>query len=405
MSLRNEIFSVRHKDNAKVIKILGIRLVVKDYISYLLWSKFIECFFKIKKNKVVLCNISSHQYSCNIKYIGNELISEKNLDLVFLYYGDTDQKLVPKEFRRVKYGSYSCLRELMTAKAWVFNSHSFLFGKGLKKRQGTLCFQTFHGSMGIKKIDADCIGVYKKLNWDKRQYISASNFDFLFTDSKLEGNIFRSAFWGFGEIKYLGKARDCIFYKKTDSASKVREFYKISKNQKIVLYAPTWRVSKSCNAYNIDVRAIKRALKARFNSDFVVLVRSHIHMKKDIFNALWGASAINASKYPDMQELMVASDVLISDYSSCLPEYVILKKPSFIYANDLETYENGFYYPLSILPSPLARDNYELVNNILNFNEAEFLKKADEFLQYCGHKDDANSAIRIKQFILEKINE
>ncbi len=82
-----------------------------------------------------------------------------------------------------------------------------------------------------------------------------------------------------------------------------------------------------------------------------------------------------------MQELLVAADVLISDYSSCLPEYVILKKPSFIYAVDLDQYNcsNGFYYPLSVLPSPIAEDNGELASNILRFNEELFLKKAEEF--------------------------
>ena len=106
-----------------------------------------------------------------------------------------------------------------------------------------------------------------------------------------------------------------------------------------------------------------------------------------------------------MQELLVAADVLISDYSSCLPEYTILKKPSFTYATDIENYEQGLYYPLTDLPSPLATDNYELINNVLNFDENLFKQKAEQFLIDKGHQDDENSCVRIVDFILEKMNE
>ena len=129
-------------------------------------------------------------------------------------------------------------------------------------------------------------------------------------------------------------------------------------------------------------------------------------MKKNIFNALYDENeVINASAYIDMQELLVAADVLISDYSSCVPEYTILKKPSFLYATDIEKYENGFYYPLTDLPSPLATDNYELINNVLNFDEKLFKQKDEQFLIDKGHQDDENSCVRIVDFILEKMNE
>ena len=70
-----------------------------------------------------------------------------------------------------------------------------------------------------------------------------------------------------------------------------------------------------------------------------------------------------------MQELFVAADVLISDYSSCLPEYCILKKKSFIYATDIDSYEPGFYFPLSDLPSPIAKNNYDTVSDRLKLQE------------------------------------
>lgn len=127
-------------------------------------------------------------------------------------------------------------------------------------------------------------------------------------------------------------------------------------------------------------------------------------MKKKIFSALYDSEeVINATNYPDMQELLAASDILISDYSSCLPEFIISRRPSFIYAADLEKYEDGFYYPLSTLPSPIAADNGELSDNILNFDYSEYKQKAEKFLEFAGYSDDINSAKRIIDFILDKI--
>ncbi len=283
----------------------------------------------------------------------------------------------------------------------------FPLKNGVVKNKETLYFQTWHGSMGIKKMDADAKNEYENLGWYKWQKMSAESFNYIFVDSDFEKNVYTSGFEGNGEILKLGKARDSIFYKDpTPYIEKVKEFYNIPKENKILLYAPTWRSDKRCNCYNIDIKALKKALNKRFGGDWSILIRAHYLMPKAIFKALYDENeVINASAYIDMQELLVAADVLISDYSSCVPEYTILKKPSFLYATDIEKYENGFYYPLTDLPSPLATDNYELINNVLNFDEKLFKQKAEQFLVDKGHQDDENSCVRIVDFILEKMNE
>lgn len=394
-----------------VFKFFGIKFKFKDEKKYILehiFCYFIDKFFKVRKNKIIFVNMTNFQFSDSPKYVAEELLKRKenNFDLVWFRNRGTDISLIPKEFRVVFYDSFRALYELMTAKVWLSNSHMLLpHKKGFRKNKETIYFQTFHGSMGIKKIDADAKNVYGGLGWLKWQKKSASDFDYLFTDSDFEKNVFTSAFWGMGNILMMGKPRDSIFYKDHKPyIEKVKDFYNIPYDNKIVLYAPTWRSDKRLNPYNIDIKLLKKSLKLRFGGSWSVLIRSHVNMRKDMFNALYDKNeVINATKYPDMQELLVAADVLISDYSSCIPEYVILKKPSFIYATDINNYNNGFYYPLSTLPCPIAEDNGELANNILNFDNDLFLKKADEFLIKMGHKDDANSCQRIVDLILEKM--
>ena len=401
-----------YKENKhKVFKLFGIKFKFKDEKKYILehiFCYFLNKFFKVQKNKMIFVNMTNFQFSDSPKYIAEELLKRRGnkFDLVWFINRGTDTTLIPNEFRVVFYDSFRALYELMTARVWLSNSHMLLpHKKGFRKNKETIYFQTFHGSMGIKRIDADAQNVYGDLGWLKWQKKSASDFDYLFTDSDFEKNVFTSAFWGNGKILMMGKARDSIFYKDPKPyIKKVKDFYNIPYDTKIVLYAPTWRSDKRLNPYNIDIKLLKKALKLRFGGNWSVLIRSHVNMRKDMFNALYDKNeVINVAKYPDMQELLVAADVLISDYSSCIPEYVILKKPSFIYATDINNYSNGFYYPLSTLPSPVAEDNGELVNNILNFDNDLFLKKADEFLIKMGHKDDANSCQRIVDLILEKM--
>ncbi len=407
-----KIFNIELNNKIR-ITFFGIRISLKRSGRYRiehLLCKIFSKFCKVDENKIVFINMMNWQYACNPKYIAEELLQRKidNLKLVWIVNSQTDKMLIPQQFKQIDYNSVKALYELAVSKVWITNAHSLLpFKKGFKKSKGTIFFQTHHGSMGIKKIDADAENVYKELGWLNWQKICAQNIDYLFTDSNFEAMVFKSALWGYGDIKIIGKARDSIFYKDpTPYIKKIKEYYNIPDENKICLYSPTWRPDKRNYCYNIDIISLKKALKKRFSGEWSILIRAHIHMEKKIFAALYDArEIINVSKYPDMQELLVASDILISDYSSCIPEYTILKKPSFIYAADMDEYNNnnGFYYPLNTLPSSIAADNYELINNILNFDEKLFKQKAEEFLIKMGHKDDENSCRRIVDFIMEKM--
>lgn len=403
-------------DTHIIITILGIKIKIRSFYSYpfaKLFCYLVSKFAKVKNNKIVFINMMDGKYNCNLKYIHQELekrLECKNLDLVWVQTTKLKKGDIPEGFRITKYTSLKCLYELMTAKAWISNAHMILaYKKGLQKNKNTIHFHTHHGSMGIKKLDGDAAHVYgQKLNMLNWQKISSSTMDYLFLDSQKEKEILNSALMGYPEILLIGKARDSIFFQDPKPyIDKVKEFYNIPSENKIFLYAPTWRDDKRCFVYNIDINLLKKSLKTRFGGEWTILIRAHSRMKKDAFNSLYDRrEVINCGQYTDMQELLAAADILMSDYSSCLPEFTILKKPSFIYCSDYKEFlekSNGFYYPLETLPAPIAKDNYELAENILNFDEKKFLYDVEAYLQKMGHNDDENSCIRIVDFILEKI--
>ena len=91
----------------------------------------------------------------------------------------------------------------------------------------------------------------------------------------------------------------------------------------------------------------------------------------------------DVSKYSDIQELMLITDVGITDYSSWIFDFLLTGKPAFIYADDIYLYEDerGFYYPLSTTPFPIAQTSDELQRNIIKFDLQKYENKANELLQ------------------------
>ena len=106
-------------------------------------------------------------------------------------------------------------------------------------------------------------------------------------------------------------------------------------------------------------------------------------------------------------ELMLLADIAITDYSSWIYDFVLTRKPGFIYATDLEQYDNerGFYYKLETTPFAIAKNNRELVNNIQNFDMDAYQAKVEEFLQGKGCVEDGKASYRVVEKIKEIIGE
>jgi CDP-glycerol glycerophosphotransferase len=87
-----------------------------------------------------------------------------------------------------------------------------------------------------------------------------------------------------------------------------------------------------------------------------------------------------------MQELILASDILITDYSDCMFEFALVNKPVFLYANDHEQYkkERGFYFDIFSMPFPCAVDNVELLQKILHFDTVSYLNSLTAFFEKVG---------------------
>ncbi len=184
------------------------------------------------------------------------------------------------------------------------------------------------------------------------------------------------------------------------------KYFWLSNSEKLCLYAPTFRVNDSLDVYNIDYQTLLNSLKNKFKWNRKLLIRlhpnvSHLANQLSIFNE----NVLNATDYPDMQELLVATDFMITDYSSCIFDYALSKKPAMIYASDIEEYkkDRDFEIKLEDTPFPIATNKNELKEIIDNYDLIEYKDKLNKFFDSIWLKETGKSSTKIVEIINEKI--
>lgn len=364
---------------------------------------------KTKKNKIVFLNFSGCGYGCNPKYIAEEILRQKlPIDIVWLVKDEfNDKKNFPANIRLVNIDSSQCLYELATAKVWINNSHTInLIKKGLLKKKNQIYINTWHGSLGIKRIDGDVERFLQDRIWKDIIEHDSKMTDIMISNSSFETEVYRSSMWFKNKIVELGHARNDIFFKDNCELKKeIKRKLGVNENENIIVYMPSFRDDYRIDCFNIDYKNLKDCLDKTTGKSWKVLTKFHPRNILKLKYLTDNQSQQDISFYPDLQEIMIAADAIISDYSSCMFDFMLTRKPCFIYATDIERYntERGFYYPLESTPFPIAANNEELISNIANFDNEEYIKKVNEFLAAKKCVDDGNASERIVLMIKDLI--
>lgn len=149
----------------------------------------------------------------------------------------------------------------------------------------------------------------------------------------------------------------------------------------ILLYAPTFRHDFSTETYLTDYSDIVKALNNKTEWTIV----EHFHPNVLHFNtkSTHSEGTINADYYIDFQELLLVSDVLITDYSSTMFDFSIMKKPVFLFTPDLEAYkrDRNFTFCLEDLPWTQSKTPQDLAISIKRFNNELYLDNLEKFMQ------------------------
>ena len=390
-----------HINNRIVKTFKGIRKGVDNGIALAL-RKATYSKGEIQNNKVFIMTFEN-SFTCNPKYIATELLAQDpTLDIVWaIPVKKTKFKYnFPRGVRTVDRGTVEMFEEQASAKIWIDNALNCVWF-GLPKKQGQFYFNTWHGSMGIKRLSGNYM-------WKRRAARCNKLTDYCITNSKFEEDVFRKEFWPNVKFLKFGHARNDIFFdeeKMAEAKKAVCERYDFDPDAKILLYAPTFRDDGRGGFFNLDFEEIRLAMEEKFGGNWVVVVRLHFKDRVKAGQIQFSDKIVNGGGYPDMQELMAATDIGMTDYSSWAYDYILTRRPMFLYCPDLSYYEGGrgFYYPIETTPFPISKDQDQMMQQIAEFDNTEYLNKVEAFLEDKGCYEEGLASKRSAEFILKII--
>ncbi|MFI7698365.1 CDP-glycerol glycerophosphotransferase family protein [Nonomuraea sp. NPDC049480] len=267
----------------------------------------------------------------------------------------------PSGVRLVRRGSWRYVWTMARAGIWV-DSHGFPLD--YPKPRGTRYLQTWHGQ-GIKSIGFDAPDLRSDFDGPRAQWRAAvARWDALVSPSAEFSRIFVPSNGYTGTVYRYGTPR-CDALVRGEVTGDVRARLEIPRGRKILLYAPTYRdrAKGSGKSVRVDLELMADELAG----DWVVVLRTHPverysppeHLKHFVRSA---------GSYPEINDLMLASDALLTDYSSVMCDYAITGKPMVFFVDDWDDYrlsERGVYHDLpAIAPGPCVTTTEELVDVI-----------------------------------------
>ena len=362
------------------------------------------------QRKVVGTTFKGKKYGDNPQFIF-EAIHEKAPEVRLIWLADPSEDFsLPDYVKRVPYRrGFGMVFHIATAKV-IVDTHRFSLWVEKRPRQ---CFiETWHGGLGIKKIDGD-VDKFLTSSLVMGEVAHTNNLaDVFISQSDHLSRMYRSAFSYKGPIWKCGYPKnDCLITGDPSKVYGVRHYLSLPDGVHTCLYAPSFRDyfyhEMHVEVYSVDFGRLKDNLEKRFGGEWKILVRWHPLFAKQIAEAMSiEEDVIDTTQYPDMQALLLAVDAVVSDYSSCLFDAALRNIPCFTYATDFEQYkaDRGVYYEMEELPFPYARNNDELMHNIEVFDQKDYLDKWEAFKERTGLHETGHAAKDIAEKIIGFLN-
>lgn len=245
---------------------------------------------------------------------------------------------VPEGAQRLVIGTRAWIQVARSARVLVTNNN---FPQWFDKQPGQYFLQTWHGTP-IKRLLFDAPSAFIPLTYRRLMRRQVAQWDLLLAQTPEAARDLCSSTGFDGEVRIGEQPRNVRLLGGDKRRSQVRQSLGIDRDARVVLFAPTWREQLRGRPRSLDSNTTVDPQELARELDAVVLVRGH-HMN-DIHAS--GAGVINVSAWPFVEDLMLASDVLVSDYSSIFFDWALLHRPGIVFAPDLEWYrdvERGFY--------------------------------------------------------------
>lgn len=365
------------------------RNVVKNYLYPLMR------FLPLKKNLIVFESFWGKAFNDNPRAIYEQIYQEYGNKYKYVWFLENEFTPLSRKAAGIRKGSWRYYYCFARAKYLVENGN---FPNFYVKRKGQTEMQTLHGTF-LKTMGFDEKPAYSKKSQQQGLLLRSGRWDLLISPSPYMTKITKGAYHYKNRYIECGFPRNDILYKgnNQDYISKLKNKLGLPENKKVILYAPTFRSQDS-----FDLRLDFRKLSEKLSRDYIVLLRLHYFISSRVKIEGYNGFIYNVSSYPEIQDLYLVSDLMITDYSSVMFDYAHLKRPMIFYAYDLDYYRNdlrGIYLNYEeTVPGPIVKNMTDLIDKVIDPSHAEkYQLKYEQFYnKFCtfGRGESAKQAVR-----------
>lgn len=401
-----------------------VRDRLQDYRRFHYWWNTRNV--KTDPKEVCFCTFSGKGYSDSPKAIYLYMLNnEKYKDYHFTWIFRNPENFMWLENNRntkvIKWAGLPFQKEMARAGYWIFN---YRVSDHIFPKPDQTYVECWHGTP-LKRLGYDLTTNGNVMNSNKeirQKYdLDTMKFKYIISPSPYCSEKFTSA-WNLAKfnkenaILEQGYPRnDALLNATPDDIQRIKENLHILPEEiggkKVILYAPTWRDNQheSGVGYSYELGVDFDRLRRELGNDYIILFRAHYLVASSFDFAAYEGFVYNVSSYPDINDLYLAADLLITDYSSVFFDYATLRKPMLFYMYDLKAYRDdirGFYISLDELPAPIVETEDDLIRAIPQQIQTHAgTEKYTAFLKKFAPFDDGQASRRALEIILgEKPN-
>ncbi len=387
-------------------------LVIKKVLSKIYYNVYkIIALFPARKKTIVFESFLGKQYSDNPKAIYQYM--KKHYPDYKLYWS-----FDRRNYHSLKDNVQRPLYRFGLKWLFVMASAEFLVTNSrmphwIPKSKHATYIQTWHGTP-LKKLGIDIEEIHMPgtttENYKRNFTNEAKKWDMLISPNAYSTEIFKRAFQFENEVIESGYPRNDILNTDNNEVkiSQLKRNLKLPNDKKILLYAPTWRDNDfyEVGRYKLNLQLDLEQMKTQLEGDYVVLIRAHYLVAEHLDLSSVDGFAFNVSSYPDINELYLIADVLITDYSSVFFDYANLKRPMLFFTYDIEEYRDqlrGFYFDFEKeAPGPLVKTTEAVIEEIkkLEMNNFQVDEHFEGFYRTFCSLEDGNASERVVQRVI-----
>lgn len=414
------------KLKAFVIELTKKNIVIRKLARWVLYHyrhlvySIIKMTVKTEDRTVCFKAFNGKSYSCSPKAIYEYMLNEekyKDFKFIWAFKEPENYKFLEDNPNTtlVKDATRDYLKAMAKSKYWI---HNYRVADHIYPKSDQVYVQCWHGTP-LKRLGYDIENSDNALNsTDEIRFkykVDAAKFKYILSPSKFASEKFISA-WN---LKAIGK-ENCVIeegYPRNDELFNVKETEKdrVKKalgientDKKIIFYAPTWRDnqhdSKIGYVYKTEVDFDR--LREALGDEYIILFRAHYLVANSFDFEKYSGFIYDVSKYDDINDLYIVSDLLVTDYSSVFFDYANLRQPMIFYMYDYDEYKNemrDFYFDIDELPGPIVKDEESLIDAINNLDDyqKEYGRKYIAFHDKFNYLDDGNASKRVAEKIFK----